>query len=64
MDLHSFAPSESRVLIIMTGYVEYLLIQMLFTMARLASEVVSDRFHTLGSLYTLIPCQQQADNVN
>ena len=54
MDIHPFAPSESRVLIIMTGYVEYFLTQTLFTIARLASEVVNDQFLTLGSLYTLV----------
>ena len=46
MDL-SFA--ESRVLIIMTGYVEFLLIQTIFPMMRLALEAVKDPFPTLGS---------------
>ena len=45
-------------------HVQYLLILTFFTMARLTSEVANDRLLTLGALYTLIPCQQQADNVN
>ena len=54
MDQHPF---ESRVLIIMTGYVEYPPIQTLFPMVRFALEI-TDPFLALGSpdlLHGLVP---------